>query len=226
MAEEEAAVDFPWAASWPEIVDARLRVVFARVPRARFVAEDLRPFAAQDAPLPIGEGQTISQPFIVAWMTQALALQPGEKILEIGTGSGYQTAILCELTRQAGAVPGQNVYSVERFAGLAQAAERALTELGYAPHLRLGDGAAGWPEEAPFAAILVTAAAAYLPRPLWDQLAEGGRMIIPVGATPEEQRLWLFQKQGGVLVKHHLGAVRFVPFISPLLTNPAMRVEF
>lgn len=221
----DAAANFPWAQIWPEIRDARLRAVFARVPRERFVPSLLRQWADRDAPLPIGEGQTISQPFIVAWMTQALRLQPGEKTLEVGTGSGYQTAILCEMTAQPGETPGEQVYSVERFATLSQQAAVVLAELGYRPHLLVGDGALGWPDAAPFDAIIVTAAPAFLPRPLWDQLAEGGRMVIPIGREPETQSLWLIVKARGHLRARNLGDVRFVPLVSPHLNNPAMWVS-
>jgi protein-L-isoaspartate(D-aspartate) O-methyltransferase len=217
--------DFPWANRWPEITNGRLRQVFARVPRAAFVPPQMQPYVDQDAPLPIGEGQTISQPFIVAWMTQALNLQPGERTLEIGTGSGYQTAILCEMTAQADEPPGRWVYSVERYGSLAQRAKTILDELGYQPHLRIGDGALGWPEVAPYPAIIVTAAPAHLPRPLWEQLAEGGRMVIPIGGEPEHQSLWLITKRQGQLQTRNLGDVRFVPLLSPILENPAMWVQ-
>jgi protein-L-isoaspartate(D-aspartate) O-methyltransferase len=219
------AANFPWSQTWPEITEERLRAAFARVAREHFVPAPVRQWADRDTPLPIGEGQTISQPFIVAWMTQALNLQPGDKTLEIGTGSGYQTAILCELTTQANEVPGQNVYSVERYSTLSQQAAGVLNRLGYHPHLIIGDGALGWPEAAPFAAIIVTAAPAHLPRPLWDQLAEGGRMILPVGPTPEEQTLWFIRKTGGALRARNMGDVRFVPLVSPVLMDAGMWVE-
>ncbi len=216
--------DFPWARDWPEITDPRVRAAFARVPREEFVDPALRKWADRDAPLPIGEGQTISQPFVVALMTQALQLQPGHKVLEIGTGSGFQTAILCELTATPEGVPGETVYSIERFPSLAARAREILHRLGYRPHLAVGDGAAGWPEAAPFDAIIVTAAAAYLPRPLWEQLADGGRMVIPLGAR-YEQTLWLLRKEGERMRRQWLGPVRFVPLVSPILRDPAMRVE-
>ena len=206
---------------WPEIVDVRVRAAFTRVPRAAFVPEDQRRFADHDAPLPIGEGQTISQPFVIALMVQALALAPGDAVLEIGTGSGYQTAILCELTAQSEMAPGATVYSIERFGSLARRAAAALTELGYHPHLRVGDGAAGWPEAAPFAAIIVSAAGPHVPRPLWEQLAEGGRLILPVGETWGDQELWLVRKQDGEMRMKRMGGVRFVPLISPILDDPA-----
>lgn len=217
--------NFPWSDSWPEITDARVRAAFARVPRAQFVPEALRQWADRDAPLPIGEDQTISQPYVVAWMTQALQLAPGQRTLEIGTGSGYQTAILCELSTGEDEMLGQNVYSIERFQSLAQQARVVLNTLGYHPHLRHGDGALGWPQAAPFAAVIVTAAAAYLPRPLWTQLAEGGRMVIPIGGDPETQLLWLLRKVDGSVKAQPMGGVRFVPMVSPVLDDPTMRVE-
>jgi protein-L-isoaspartate(D-aspartate) O-methyltransferase len=216
---------FPWADFWPEITDERLRAAFAHVSRSLFVPEALRPWADQDSPLPIGEGQTISQPFMVAWMTQVLRLQPGDKTLEIGTGSGFQTAILCEMTRRADDPPGEDVYSIERFPSLAQQAADLLHQLGYQPHLVVGDGAQGWPDAAPFAAMILTAAPAHLPRPLWEQLAEGGRLVAPIGATVEEQRLWLLHKIGGKVRARSLGDVRFVPMISPILSDPEQWVE-
>lgn len=225
MGQEAATPDFPWANEWPEITDKRVRAAFARVPRSAFVPTPIRQWSDRDEPLPIGEEQTISQPFVVALMTQALNLQPGDKTLEIGTGSGYQTAILCELTDQAGTPSGHNVYSIERFASLSQQAGDALAILGYQPHLAVGDGAAGWPDWAPFAAIIVTAAPSHLPRPLWAQLNEGGRMVIPIGAEANDQMLWRLQKIGGRMQAQRLGPVRFVPFISPLLADVAMRIS-
>jgi len=192
-------------------------------------------FADQDAPLPIGEGQTISQPFVVALMLQALMLRPGDKVLEIGTGSGYQTAILCELTAPAadthGNEPhstgarGATVYAVERFGSLGEHAAAVLTELGYAPHLRIGDGAYGWPEAAPFDAIVVSAAAPHVPRPLWEQLVNGGRMILPIGQHEDDQQLWLVRKLGRRMLIDRLGGVRFVPMISPLFDDPGQWAE-
>lgn len=215
----------PWRHGWPEIHDGRVRQAFDRVPRAEFVAEEMRAWAEIDAALPIGEGQTISQPFVVALMTQALRLEPGTRVLEIGTGSGYQTAILCELTRRVGEVPGASVWSVERFPSLAQDAVARLNRLGYFPHVQVGDGATGWPEAGPFAAIMVTAAATALPRPLWEQLADGGRMVIPVGRTEQSQMLWLITRHGRRRVLEQLGAVRFVPLVSPILRDPRLVIE-
>lgn len=225
MSDAASTPAFPWDAEWPEITDERVRQAFARIGREQFIPEAMRPWATQDMALPIAEEQTISQPFMVAWMTQALHLQPGMKTLEIGTGSGFQTAILCELTTAPHETPGQNVYSLERFPSLSASAAPLLNALGYHPHLRVGDGAAGWPEAAPFDAIIVTAAPAHLPRPLWEQLAEGGRLVVPIGAVPEDQMLWLVRKIRGTMQASPLGGVRFVPLVSPLLDDPAMRIE-
>ncbi len=156
------------------IADRRVLEAMRKVPRHRFVEEALRERAYGDHPLPIGEGQTISQPYMVAAMTQLLRLQGDEKVLEVGTGSGYQTAILAELARR--------VCSVERLPTLAARARRVLEELGYTNAVvKTGDGTYGWPDEAPFDRILVTAAAPAVPAPLFQQLAEGGRLVLPVG---------------------------------------------
>lgn len=222
---DQAAKPFPWADGWPEINDGRVRAAFAAVPRRAFLDEHLARFADQDAPLPIGEGQTISQPFVVALMVQALALQPGDKVLEIGAGSGYQTAILCELTAHEGATRGATVYAVERYPSLADRAAATLNALGYSPHLRVNDGAMGWPEAAPFDAIVISAAAPHIARPLWNQLAERGRMISPVGQREDDQELWLVQKLMGKMHIKRLGGVRFVPMISPLFDDPEQWAE-
>jgi protein-L-isoaspartate(D-aspartate) O-methyltransferase len=189
------------------------------VPRAEFVDAALARYAGRDAPLPIGEGQTISQPFVVALMTQALALAPGERVLEVGTGSGYQTAILCEVTARPGLMLGENMWTVERQPTLAAGAAAVLRRLGYTPHLRVGDGAAGWPEGAPYDAIIVSAAPYAVPRPLWDQLGDGGRLVIPIGEPRGEQWLWLILREGDQRSAQSLGPVRFVPLISPLLDD-------
>jgi protein-L-isoaspartate(D-aspartate) O-methyltransferase len=223
--ERQIEHDFPWAQTWPEITDARLRDAFMHVPRQRFVPAMVRPWADRDTPLPIGEGQTISQPFMVAWMTQALQLQPGDRTLEIGTGSGYQTAILCKMTTSPGETPGMHVYTIERRQALAHNARVALHDLGYHPHMRIGDGALGWPLAAPFDAIIVTAAPAHLPRPLWEQLKEGGRIVAPIGPTPDKQALWLVRKAAGLPITRNLGEVRFVPFVSQVLDKPDMWID-
>jgi protein-L-isoaspartate(D-aspartate) O-methyltransferase len=176
------------------------------VPRHRFVLPDNLAQAYEDYPLPIGNGQTISQPFIVAWMTELAQLQPGDKVLEIGTGSGYQAAILAEL----GDI---EVYSIEIVPALAQNAATRLQELGYTEiNLREGDGYYGWEEAAPFDAIIVTAAPDHLPSTLAAQLAEGGHLIIPIGPPGAYQTLWEFVKEKGELIAYDHGGVAFVPF--------------
>ncbi|MBI3455095.1 MAG: protein-L-isoaspartate(D-aspartate) O-methyltransferase [Candidatus Rokubacteria bacterium] len=171
------------------ITDSRVLEAMRKVPRHRFVEEALRDRAYGDHPLPIGEGQTISQPYMVAAMTQLLRLQGQEKVLEIGTGSGYQTAILAELSRR--------VCSIERLSGLAARARGILEELGYTNAVvRTGDGTYGWPDEAPFDRVLVTAAAPAVPTPLFQQLAEGGRMVAPIG-DQHSQTLHVVDKVDG-----------------------------
>jgi protein-L-isoaspartate(D-aspartate) O-methyltransferase len=178
------------------------------VPRHKFVPSDYLDQAYADHPLPIGYGQTISQPFIVAYMTEHLDLKPGDKVLEIGTGSGYQAAVLASL-------PGLDleIYSIEIVPELAEQAASLLKELGYSTiHLRQGDGYYGWEEAAPFDAIIVTAAPDHLPPPLAAQLAEGGRLVIPIGLPGAYQSLWKFVKQEGQLTATDLGPVSFVRF--------------
>lgn len=176
------------------------------VPRHEFVPPDFLDQAYEDHPLPIGYGQTISQPFIVAWMTELLELQPGEKVLEIGTGSGYQAAILAEL----GYV---EVYSIEIVPELAESAAQRLEALGYTNvHVKQGDGYYGWEEYAPFDAIIVTAAPDHLPAPLAGQLSEGGRIVIPIGPPGSYQSLWKFVEEDGELKAYNIGDVAFVPF--------------
>ncbi len=221
--------DWPWENEWPEITDQCVRAAFVRVTRSAFMPEDVRKWSHCDAPLPIGEGQTISQPFVVALMVQALELRPGDKVLEIGTGSGFQTAILAELTaednRTEGESLGRTIYSVERHPALSESAAATLRQQGYEPHLRVGDGGIGWPSEAPFDAIILSAAPAHLPRPLWDQLADNGRLVAPIGPVKGDQMLWLLRKIGGSMEKETLGAVRFVPMVTPVLDDSAMRIE-
>ncbi|MFN3309973.1 MAG: protein-L-isoaspartate(D-aspartate) O-methyltransferase [Anaerolineales bacterium] len=175
------------------------------VPRHRFVPEEYLDFAYNDHPLPIGYGQTISQPYIVAWMTELAALKPGERVLEIGSGSGYQAAVLAQLGYL-------EVYSIEIIPQLAEMAAARLRELGYEVKVRQGDGYYGWPEAAPFDAIIVTAAPDHLPPPLVQQLKEGGRIIIPIGPPGSYQTLWKFVKQNDELTAYELGGVAFVPF--------------
>ena len=185
------------------ITDARVLAAMGKVPRHRFVPPELRHRAYDDCPLPIGYGQTISQPFIVAFMTSQLDPKATDRILEIGTGSGYQAAVLAELVKE--------VYTVEIVEPLAQRAKAELQQLGYTNiQVRAGDGYQGWPEAAPFDAIIVTCAPEKVPRPLVEQLKSGGRMIIPVG--PEwDQTLVLLRKEGDHLVERTVLPVRFVP---------------
>jgi len=191
------------AAPGRDIRDARVLEAMGAVPRHVFVPEPLRPRAYADHPLPIGFGQTISQPYIVAFMTEALQVGPGQRVLEIGTGSGYQAAVLAWL--------GAEVYTIEIVEQLAGQARRALNELGVTNvHLRVGDGYAGWPEAAPFDAVIVTCAPEQVPPALVGQLREGGRMIIPVGA-PDHQGLQLLEKRGGEVRQRAVLPVRFVP---------------
>jgi protein-L-isoaspartate(D-aspartate) O-methyltransferase len=171
------------------ISDARVLEVMRKLPRHRFVEEALRDRAYGDHPLPIGDGQTISQPYIVALMTQLLGLTGPEKVLEIGTGSGYQTAVLAELARR--------VCSVERLPGLAMRARRLLEDLGYTNAVvKTADGTYGWSDEAPFDRILVTAGAPAMPPPLLQQLAEGGRIVVPMG-DEQSQTIQIVEKVGG-----------------------------
>ena len=185
------------------IDDSRTLRAMAKVPREKFVAKELQARAYEDRPLPIGYGQTISQPFIVAFMTQELKPKPTDRILEVGTGSGYQAAVLAELVAE--------VYTIEIVKPLAESAEVRLRELGYKNvHVKAGDGYKGWREHAPFDAIIVTAAPDHVPQPLVEQLREGGRMIIPVGKT-FAQELYLLEKRGGVVKQTAVIPVKFVP---------------
>ncbi|MEJ2744885.1 MAG: protein-L-isoaspartate(D-aspartate) O-methyltransferase [bacterium] len=178
---------------------------FMNVPRHRFVGPALRHSAYADHPLPIGEGQTISQPYMVALMTQCLELKSGDRVLEIGTGSGYQTAILAAITA--------HVFTIERIPSLTKNAEAILKELGYNNvRFLVGDGTKGWPEEAPFDGILVTAGAPRLPEPLIDQLTEGGRLVIPVGRYWSQDLMVIRKIDGGVEEKFVCGCV-FVPLV-------------
>jgi protein-L-isoaspartate(D-aspartate) O-methyltransferase len=175
-----------------------------RVPRHRFIPLSYSASAYSDAPLPIGHGQTISQPSLVAFMTEALSLQGAKKVLEVGTGSGYQAAVLAEI------VP--NVFTIEIVEPLAVQAAQTLAELGYRNiHTRVGDGYHGWPEEAPFDAIIVTAASDHVPQPLLDQLAVGGRLILPVGKAFQEQELALYRRTKDGYERTRLTLVIFVP---------------
>jgi len=188
------------------VADERVLNAMARVPRHEFAPEPYRGEAYEDHPLPIAEGQTISQPYIVALMLEALALSPGDRVLEVGTGSGYVTALLAELAAQ--------VISVERHAALADPARELIARMGYTNvRIIVGDGALGYPECAPYDAIIVSAAAPDVPPTLLAQLAEGGRMIIPIG-PPDSQQLQLIRMVGGRPRITLRELCRFVPLIS------------
>ncbi|MDP2682562.1 MAG: protein-L-isoaspartate(D-aspartate) O-methyltransferase [Deltaproteobacteria bacterium] len=188
------------------ITDKKLLDVMGKTPRHLFVEGHLRGAAYEDYPLPIDEGQTISQPYVVALMTEALRLKPSDRVLEIGTGSGYQAAILAEIVKE--------VYTIEIRKGLADKAEKRLKEMGYKNvKVRYGDGYFGWEEYAPFDAIIITAAANHIPPSLIKQLKEGGKLIIPLGSTVYSQTLILAIKKKGELDLEEITSVRFVPMI-------------
>jgi protein-L-isoaspartate(D-aspartate) O-methyltransferase len=190
-----------------EIKDRRVLDVMASVPREMFLPEDLRRFAYENRPLPIGYGQTISQPQIVAIMTEALMLTGDESVLEIGTGSGYQAAVLSALARR--------VVTVERVRPLAENAERALRTLGYDNvEVHVANNRLGWPEDAPYDAIIVTAASPEVPMDLLSQLADGGRIVIPVGSRNTQELVRIVKTAQGAR-RHNLGACRFVPLLGP-----------
>ncbi len=187
------------------VADARVLAAMGKVPRHRFVPRHLWEQAYGDYPLPIGEDQTISQPYIVALMTEALELKGREKVLELGTGSGYQAAVLAEIA--------DRVYTIERLPSLARSAEQVLNALGYQNvQVRVADGTLGWPEEAPFDAILVTAGSPQVPAPLVEQLAMGGRLVIPVGDR-YSQTLTKVRRLPEGLKQEYLGGCRFVKLI-------------
>src|SRR6266436_129175 len=186
-----------------DIHDERVLEAMSKVPREEFVPQNMRAQSYADSALPIGHDQTISQPFIVAYMTEQLRLQPTDRVLEIGTGSGYQAAILAELAKE--------VYTIEIIEPLAKDASAGLARLGYKnAHVKAGDGYQGWPEVAPFDAIIVTCAPDKVPQPLTQQLKEGGRMIIPVGSGMMDQQLYLLEKKNGELAQRAILPVRFV----------------
>jgi protein-L-isoaspartate(D-aspartate) O-methyltransferase len=188
------------------IKDKKVLEAMGKIPRELFVDESKRSQAYADQPLPIGEGQTISQPYVVALMTEALKLKPSDRVLEIGTGSGYQAAVLAEIVKE--------VYTIEIRKPLAEAAARRLKDLGYKNiEVKFSDGYFGWEEHAPFDAIIITASVNHIPPPLLKQLKEGGRLILPLGNTLFYQTLTLVTKQKGELKMEQLGGVVFVPMI-------------
>lgn len=187
------------------ITDKAVIQAMLNVPRHKFVPGQFRSMAYQDCPLPIGYSQTISQPYIVAYMTEKLELNPHDKVLEIGTGSGYQAAILAEIV--------DSVFTIEIVSALYKISKYNLKENGYTNvYCKEGDGYNGWPEHAPFDAIIVTAAPDKIPMPLIEQLAEGGRLIVPVGPERGTQYLKVLVKKNGKIKQRNLIAVRFVPF--------------
>jgi len=187
------------------ISDERVLQAMGKVPRHKFLPQDCQGAAYSDGPLPIGEGQTVSQPYMVGIMTQCLELRGEEKVLEIGTGSGYQSAVLMELARE--------LYTIERIPSLAERAKNVLSELSYDRfHARVADGTKGWPEEAPFDGIIVTAGAPVIPETLINQLSEGGRMVIPVGSR-FSQRLYKSIKKAGKIIQEEDTMCVFVPLI-------------
>lgn len=197
--------------SYMGVRDPKVLQVMRKVPRHLFVPKHLRLIAYRDSPLPIGKGQTISQPYIVAFMTEALELTPDDKVLEIGTGSGYQAAVLAELVSA--------VYSIEIVPSLGKHAAQVLKEQKYDNvNVRVGDGYRGWPEEAPFDAIIITAAPPRIPQPLVDQLKEGGRMILPLGSRSQD--LILLTKEKGKVTSKNLLPVIFVPMTGEIETSP------
>ena len=203
-AEREALVEtgiIAFGIEDPAVIEA-----IRTVPRHRFVPDEFRAMAYNNHPLPIGYGQTISQPYIVALMTEALELKQGDRVLEIGTGSGYQAAVLSQL--------GMEVYSIEIVGALHERASSVLEELGYEATLKHADGYFGWEEAAPFDAIIVTAAPDHVPQPLLGQLKEGGLMVIPVGPVGGYQELWSIRRIGpDEFTNASLGGVTFVPFV-------------
>jgi protein-L-isoaspartate(D-aspartate) O-methyltransferase len=195
-----------------DITNVHVLAVMGKVPRHEFVPERLRADAYKDHPLPIGHGQTISQPYIVAFMTEQLEPKPTDRVLEIGTGSGYQAAVLARLVAQ--------IYTIEIIEELAQRAAADLKRLGYTNvHVRAGDGYQGWVEAAPFDSIIVTCAPERVPQPLIDQLKDGGRIIIPIGPA-WNQELVLLRKRGGKLQQHAVLPVSFVPMTGKAKGNP------
>ena len=196
------------------VSDPRVLAAMRRVPRHEFVPAELRAHAYEDHPLPIGEGQTISQPYIVALMTELASVRSGSKVLEIGTGSGYQAAVLAELAGE--------VYSIGIVESLADSAAERLRRLGYrSVHVRKGDGYRGWPEQAPFTAVIVTAAPPEIPLALKQQLAQGGRLVIPVGDSFQD--LLVVTRTADGFATRSVAPVRFVPMTGEAQETPAKR---
>lgn len=185
------------------IKDELVQRAMLNVPRHEFIPEKERGYAYADHPVPIGHGQTISQPYIVAFMSEIASLQPGERVLEIGTGSGYQAAVLYEM--------GMETYTVEIIPELAEMSDSTLHRLGYNVSVRSCDGYYGWPEHAPYDAIIVTAAAPSIPQPLIEQLADNGKLVIPLGSTNRFQTLTVVEKHNNTLDVRHVLGVMFVP---------------
>jgi protein-L-isoaspartate(D-aspartate) O-methyltransferase len=207
LADIETEVEYTRRMTGRDSLDPRVMHAMAKVARDKFVPPAMRAAAFDNGPLPIGHGQTISQPYIVALMTDLLEPQPQHVILEVGTGCGYQTAVLAELCRQ--------VYSIEVVEALGEAAAARLKNLGYANvETRIGNGYVGWPEHAPYDGIIVTAAASHIPQPLIDQLKSGGRLVIPVGRPYSYQDLMLVTKdEAGKISSRSVLGVAFVPLI-------------
>jgi len=192
--------------AWRGVSDDRVLRAMRAVPREAFVPESLRFFAYDDAPLPIGEGQTISQPYVVALMIEAAALRPTERALEVGTGSGYAAAVMAEIAGR--------VFTIDRLSGLADTARRRLAELGYANvEVRTGDGTLGLPEAAPFDVIIAAAAGPEVPAAWKEQLATGGRIVMPVGGIDHQELVRLTRRDDGGFDMESLGDVRFVPLV-------------
>ena len=205
MDENRKLMPANWPPKWADIVDPTVLSAVRQVERHLFVPRHQQRYAYDDVPLPIGHEQTISQPYIVALMTQALHLTRESRVLEVGTGSGYQAAILSCIA--------DRVWSIERIEALAKESQKRLSRLGYRVEVRQGDGCMGLPESAPYDGIMVTAAAAEVPPALVAQLAEGGRLVIPVGSDFWYQRLWIFTRTRGELAAEKLADVRFVPLV-------------
>ena len=204
--EEKRQTMVKWDLKGRGIKDPKVLEAMGKIPRHLFVEESLIGEAYGDHPLPIGEGQTISQPYVVALMTEAVQLKPTDRVLEIGTGSGYQAAVLAEIVKE--------VYTIEIRKPLAETASKRLTQLGYKNvKVKYADGYFGWEEAAPFDAILITAATNHIPPPLLQQLKEGGRLILPLGSTTFHQTLTLITKEKGELNVQEMGGVIFVPLV-------------